>query len=160
MALLCPIIFSPPPFPSPLKGEGFPYLSVCYRAVFHKTFDNILNDSRLNGKFALEWASSRPSGHEVATHGFQCTGMRVGNQRSSGCGTYIKVCPWSKPYTLFHRAVGWTVRHSGIARSLAIWGDDLLGYGKPDYNKKCWYDLEDVAGDGILQIPASTSSTN
>lgn len=88
----------------------------------------------------------------------RCTGMRVGNQRGSGCGTCIKVCPWSKPYTPFHRAVGWAMRHSGIARSLAIWGDDFLGYGKPDYSRKWWFDLEDVAGDGILKIPANKKS--
>jgi reductive dehalogenase len=88
----------------------------------------------------------------------KCTGMRVGNQRGSGCGTCIKVCPWSKPYTPFHRAVGWAMRHSGIARSLAIRGDDLLGYGKPDYSKKWWFDLEDVAGDGTLKTPANKKS--
>lgn len=88
----------------------------------------------------------------------KCTGMRVGNQRGSGCGTCIKVCPWSKPYTPLHRAVGWAMRHSGIARSLAILGDDLLGYGKPDYSRKWWFDLEDVAGDGILQTPANKKS--
>jgi reductive dehalogenase len=88
----------------------------------------------------------------------KCTGMRVGNQRGSGCGTCVKVCPWSKPYTPFHRAVNWTMRHSGIARSIAIWGDDFLGYGKPDYSRKWWFDLEDVAGDGILKIPANKRS--
>jgi len=88
----------------------------------------------------------------------RCTGMRVGNQRGSGCGTCIKVCPWNKPYTAFHRTVGWAMRHSALARSLAIWGDDLLGYGKPDYSKKWWFDLEDVNGDGILTIPANKKS--
>jgi reductive dehalogenase len=88
----------------------------------------------------------------------KCTGMRVGNQRGSGCGTCIKVCPWSKPYTPFHRAVNWTMRHSGMARSIAIWGDDLMGYGKPDYSKKWWFDLEDVEGDGILKVPANRKS--
>jgi reductive dehalogenase len=88
----------------------------------------------------------------------RCTGMRVGNQRGSGCGTCIKVCPWNKPYTPFHRTVGWAMRHSALARSLAIWGDDLLGYGKPDYSKKWWFDLEDVNGDGILTIPANKKS--
>jgi reductive dehalogenase len=88
----------------------------------------------------------------------KCTGMRVGNQRGSGCGTCIKVCPWSKPYTPFHRAVNWTMRRSGMARSIAIWGDDLLGYGKPDYSKKWWFDLEDVEGDGILKVPANKKS--
>ena len=29
----------PHPFPSPLKGEGFPYLSVFFRVVFHNFFD-------------------------------------------------------------------------------------------------------------------------
>ena len=41
VSLLRPSDLSPPPLPSPLKGEGFPYLSVYSRAVFHKTFDNI-----------------------------------------------------------------------------------------------------------------------
>jgi reductive dehalogenase len=88
----------------------------------------------------------------------KCTGMRVGNQRGSGCGTCIKVCPWNKPYTPFHRSVGWAMRNSALARSLAIWGDDFLGYGKPDYSQKWWFDLEDVNGDGILSAPANKKS--
>ena len=83
----------------------------------------------------------------------KCTKMRTGNRRGSGCGTCIKVCPWNKPYTPFHRAVGWAMRHSSIARSIAIRGDDLMGYGKPDYSKKWWFDLADIQGDGVLQVP-------
>ena len=79
----------------------------------------------------------------------KCTSMRVGNKHGASCGTCMTVCPWNKPYTPFHRAVGWMMRHSGVARSLAIRGDDLLGYGKPDYSKKWWFDLECV--DGVLQ---------
>jgi len=86
-----------------------------------------------------------------------CTAMRVGNKRGAGCGTCIKVCPWNKPYTPFHRAVGWLMRHSSIARSLAIWGDDLMGYGKPHYENKWWFDLEEV--DGLLRIPQETAET-
>lgn len=101
------------------------------------------------------------SGGKVMTNGYEkwpldvqkCTTMRVGNQHGSGCGTCIKVCPWSKPYTPFHRAVNWTMRHVGPARKLGILGDDLLGYGKPDYRNKWWFDLEDEAGDGVLSIP-------
>jgi reductive dehalogenase len=88
----------------------------------------------------------------------KCSGMRVGNQRGSGCGTCIKVCPWNKPYTPFHRSISWAMRNSSIARSLAIWGDDLLGYGKPDYSQKWWFDLEDVNGDGMLSTPANKKS--
>ena len=57
----------------------------------------------------------------------------------------------NKPYTSFHRAVGWTVRHSSLARRFAVWGDDLLGYGGPKPENKWWFDLEDV--DGVLRIP-------
>jgi reductive dehalogenase len=80
----------------------------------------------------------------------KCTKMRVGNKNGSGCGTCIKVCPANKPYTLFHRAVGWGVRHSSLARSLAVRADDLLGYGKPKYENKWWFDLEKV--DGHLEM--------
>jgi reductive dehalogenase len=81
----------------------------------------------------------------------KCTAMRVGNKRGSGCGTCVKVCPWNKPYTPFHRTVSWAMRRIPAARRLAIWGDDLLGYGKPHYEEKWWLDLEDV--DGVLRIP-------
>jgi reductive dehalogenase len=85
------------------------------------------------------------------THVEKCTAMRVGNRRGSGCGTCIKVCPANKPYTLFHRAVGWAVRHSSLARTVSVHADDLLGYGKPRPENKWWLDLEDV--DGVLRIP-------
>jgi reductive dehalogenase len=99
------------------------------------------------------------SGEKVMYNGYEhwstdiekCTSMRVGNLRGSGCGTCIKVCPANKPYTLFHRAVGWAVRNSSLARSIAVRADDLLGYGKPKPENKWWFDLEDV--DGVLQIP-------
>jgi hypothetical protein len=45
------------------------------------------------------------------------------------------------------------VRSSSLARTLAVWLDDALGYGRPDRSKKWWWDLEDEAGDGILKIP-------
>jgi len=86
----------------------------------------------------------------------KCTSMRVGNQKGSGCGTCIKVCPWNKPYSPFHRAVGWAVRRSSIARTVAIHGDDVMGYGKPDDSTKWWFDLEDIGGDGVFQIPGTS----
>jgi len=84
----------------------------------------------------------------------KCSSMRIGNQKGTSCGTCMTVCPWNKPYTPLHRATGSILRHSSLARSLAPWIDDILGYGKADYTKKWWFDLEDVAGDGILQIPS------
>jgi reductive dehalogenase len=83
----------------------------------------------------------------------RCTHMRVGNKRGASCGTCVKVCPWNKPYTPLHRAVSWSMRHSAIARSLAIKFDDLLGYGKANYNNKWWFDLEETDGTMILHPP-------
>ena len=45
----------------------------------------------------------------------------------------------------------WAMRKVPIARRFAIWGDDLMGYGKPKLKNKWWLDLEDV--DGTLQVP-------
>jgi hypothetical protein len=45
------------------------------------------------------------------------------------------------------------VRRSSLARTLAVWLDDALGYGRPDHSKKWWWDLEDEVGEGILKIP-------
>ena len=104
------------------------------------------------------------SGEKVMHNGYEkwpidvakCTSMRVGNKKGSGCGTCMKVCPWNKPFTPFHRSIMWTMRNIPVARRFAIWGDDLLGYGKPDDKKKWWYDLEDV--DGTLEIPAKSKN--
>jgi reductive dehalogenase len=76
----------------------------------------------------------------------RCTAMRVGNQHGSGCGTCIKVCPWNKPYTPFHRAVNWTMRKYPVLRKAGVRADDLFGYGKPDYRNKWWLDLERTEG--------------
>jgi len=80
----------------------------------------------------------------------KCTSMRVGNQHGSGCGTCIKVCPWNKPDTPFHRTVNWVVRNFPLSRGLVLKADDLFGYGKPEPEKKWWLDLEEV--DGGLRV--------
>jgi reductive dehalogenase len=106
------------------------------------------------------------SGDKVMYNGYEhwqadiekCTGMRVGNPNGSGCGTCVKVCPWNKPYTPLHRAMGWAVRHSGLARNVARWADDFMGYGKPTPENKWWFDLEDV--NGILRIPMNEKGGN
>jgi len=84
-------------------------------------------------------------------HVERCTAMRVGNKHGASCGTCIKVCPWNKPFTPFHRLVMWTMRNIPAARRFGILGDDLMGYGKPEPAYKWWYDLEEV--DGRLRIP-------
>ncbi|MBN1568063.1 MAG: reductive dehalogenase [Acidobacteria bacterium] len=89
----------------------------------------------------------------------KCVSMRVGNRKGASCGTCMTVCPWNKPYTPLHRAVGWTVRRSSLARSLAVRLDDALGYGQPDHSKKWWWDLEDETGDGTFRIPSEKKNS-
>ena len=79
------------------------------------------------------------------------TKQRVGNRTGSGCGVCVVVCPWNKPYTPFHRFVQWAMRNIPFARRFAVWGDDLLGYGKPKTENRWWVDLEEV--DGKLVVP-------
>lgn len=47
--------------------------------------------------------------------------------------------------------IGWLMRKFPPASRFAVWGDDLLGYGKPNQEEKWWIDLEEV--DGVLQTP-------
>ena len=81
----------------------------------------------------------------------KCTRMRVGNSQGAGCGACIKVCPWNKPYTPFHRFVNWNMRNIPLFRRFGAWGDDLLGYGKPKRENKWWLDLERV--DAEFMVP-------
>jgi ferredoxin len=81
----------------------------------------------------------------------KCTSMRVGNQFGSGCGTCIKVCPWNKPNTPFHRMINWTMRNVPFTRNFAVTADDAMGYGKAHAERKWWFDLEEK--NGVLRIP-------
>ena len=110
------------------------------------------------GKCARECPAGAIShGGKVIHNGYErwpvdiqkCTAMRVGNQRGSGCGTCIKVCPWNKPFTPFHRAVNWAIRNFSAVRRPAIRLDDVFGYGKPKPALKWWPDIEERDGAWI-----------
>jgi ferredoxin len=60
----------------------------------------------------------------------KCTSMRVGNKHGSSCGTCIKVCPWNKPFTPFHRLIMWTMRNIPFARRFGVWGTTSWGMAK------------------------------
>jgi len=94
-------------------------------------------------------ANAISDGDRVMYHGYQrwpldvkkCTIFRISNQKGAGCGTCIKVCPWNKPFTPFHRFINLTMRHIPFFRRFGIYGDDLLGYGKSHYEDKWWLDI-------------------
>ena len=99
------------------------------------------------------------NGYETWSNNVEkCTAMRVGNKHGSSCGTCIKVCPWNKPFTPFHRFVMWNMRHLPIMRRFAVWGDDLMGYGRAEPEYKWWFDLEEV--DGKMCVPPKSVSVD
>ena len=80
-----------------------------------------------------------------------CTKFRLLNSKGASCGRCIKVCPWNKPYTGYHKPIEVAVEHSRLARRMTLFFDDLLGYGKPKPKDKWWFDLEEQ--EGVLRIP-------
>lgn len=80
----------------------------------------------------------------------RCTMYRATNLKGSACGRCVKVCPLSKDTTmdgpLLHQAGSWLGVNAmwlkPVLAPIAIWLDDVLGYGNPVDAKKWWLDLE------------------
>ena len=103
-----------------------------------------------------------PFGDKVIFNGYEtwkpdserCTLYRATNMKGSACGRCVKVCPLSKDTTLdgpfLHQVGSWLGVNAmwlkPVLAPLAIWLDDVLGYGNPIDEKKWWLDLE-VKGD-------------
>jgi reductive dehalogenase len=81
----------------------------------------------------------------------RCTRYRVTNQNGASCGRCIRVCPWNKPKGWTHDAVRWMVKNTPFLNKAIIKMGDLLGYSKPIFQNKWWFDLEEK--DGIIRIP-------
>ena len=69
-----------------------------------------------------------------------CMKYRFSNPKGVSCGKCIKVCPWNKVEGWTHDLVRWMIDHTPFMNSFFVKMDDLLGYGKPDYDKKWWLD--------------------
>lgn len=57
------------------------------------------------------------------------TCYRYWRTQGTDCALCLKVCPYAHPATLPHRIVRRLIRRNGLARRLALWGDDLC-YGR------------------------------
>lgn len=61
-------------------------------------------------------------------------------QEWDNCSVCIKVCPWNKPNSWYHKLAVWAAIRSGLARRLLLWIDDLLYGKKPSYRVEwCGY---------------------
>jgi reductive dehalogenase len=84
-----------------------------------------------NRKGILRWPiNGEKCLHFWATHG-------------ACCGSCIRVCPFNKPDTSFHRMVRWHVKHLPQFNRLYKWMDDACGYGKP-LGAEDWWDQDDL----------------
>ena len=54
------------------------------------------------------------------------------------CTNCIRVCPFNKPYTQFHRFVKWHVKNLPQFDSFYLWMDKVCGYGKQAKNGVFW----------------------
>jgi ferredoxin len=61
----------------------------------------------------------------------QC--LRYWRLIGTDCGLCMRVCPFSHPPTLVHNIIRTGIRRSSFARTLSVWGDDLLYGRKVDY---------------------------
>ena len=60
------------------------------------------------------------------------------------CGNCIRVCPFNKPDTSFHRAVRWHVKNLPQLDRLYRWMDEAFGYGKQIKAEDWWHDEKNV----------------
>ena len=85
----------------------------------------------------------------------RCGMFWLTNQKGTGCNRCVKVCPWTRPYTWPNNLVRRAVKHSSLARRLAVKADHILDRRKANETGKWWFDLEEV--DGALRIPPNRS---
>lgn len=89
---------------------------------------------------------SEYNGYETWVTDFaSCTQFRISNKAGSSCGRCIKVCPWNRADTWYHR---WAIRaceKSGLAQSALITIDEMLRSNLRAEPEDRWWRIEDFA---------------
>jgi len=145
-----------------------PYLGPCFKAAAVLTDLPLMPDKPID--FGLQdfcqvckiCAHACPvnaisTGDKVMYNGYEtwkldesrCVSWFMGNTYGTGCGVCQEVCPWTRPPTWPHNLVRWMVRHSALARKLAVKVDTIRGRANPGHENKedkWWFDVHEVEG--------------
>ncbi|MGD9034145.1 MAG: reductive dehalogenase [Desulfobacteraceae bacterium] len=92
--------------------------------------DQALNESTSPG--VLKWP----------VNGEKC--FQFWSKNNTCCGNCIRVCPFNKPDTAFHRVARWHVKNLPQFNRIYKWLDDACGYGKHLKAEEWWNDDENV----------------
>ena len=152
-----------------------PFLGLAYKAaavltdmplVPDKPIDFGLQDFCRRCRKCARFCPSKaiPTGDKTMYNGYatwklneqKCASFLMLNKRGIWCNMCVKVCPWTQPDTWPHRLVRRFVQTSGLARSIAIKGDQLFGHTQGKAEDQWWFDLK--YENRVLQVPGSGKS--
>lgn len=74
-----------------------------------------------------------------------CTKFRIGNKAGSSCGRCIKVCPWNRRDSWYHRMAMAAAERSGLAQQGLIKIDEMLRSNLRVEPGDRWWRIEDFA---------------
>jgi reductive dehalogenase len=72
--------------------------------------------------------SNNPGMRKWMTDGRKC--LAFWEKNGTSCSVCIRVCPWNKPNTLFHRFIGHLATNYGFLTPFLVRADEWMGYGK------------------------------
>lgn len=91
-------------------------------------------------------AKSLYNGYETWVTDFaSCTKFRISNKAGSSCGRCIKVCPWNRKDTWYHRLGVGASEKSGLAQWALIKTDEVLKSNLKARAEDRWWRVEDFA---------------
>lgn len=96
----------------------------CERCARHCPSDAIKSGARTDQPWD---ESNNPGLLKWPVHAMRCLNWWVKN--GSHCSVCIRVCPWNKPSTWFHRRIRFLAERNILTRALVLM-DERMGYGK------------------------------
>ena len=106
--------------------------------------DNCPSNAILHGDRTTEALnkSTNPGVSKWPVNGERC--FKFWSKNNTCCGNCIRVCPFNKPDTLFHRTVRWHVENLPQFDRFYRWMDEVCGYGNQIKAEQWWDDEKNM----------------